>query len=74
MTAGSSADPAKETMALVWQRSTFCTASGCVEVASAEGTVYVRDSESVNDGRMIAAPLSAWQAFLSSVRSGEFDL
>jgi Domain of unknown function (DUF397) len=72
MTAGSSTDPAQDAVVLNWQRSTFCTATGCVEVALAREAVYVRDSGS-ESGQMIVVSFSAWRDLLRGVRAGLLD-
>lgn len=54
---------------LVWQRSTFCTESGCVEVAAYGRTVLVRDSESP-DGPVLQCSDLAWRVFLSGAVDG----
>lgn len=81
MSASSTVDPGREATApshvhnfLTWRRSTFSGGTNCVEVATAEGAVYIRDSKSLGDGQIIATSLSSWQALLNSVRAGELDL
>jgi hypothetical protein len=74
MAVDSLADSAIGIFNLVWQRSTFCTANGCVEVAFAkDGDVYLRDSESGSDSRL-AVTVSSWRDFVRKARSGIFDL
>ncbi len=81
MTASSATDPGREATApshvhnfLTWRRSTFSGGTNCVEVATAEGAVYIRDSKSPDDGQVIATSRSSWQALLSSIRAGELNL
>jgi hypothetical protein len=80
MTASSPADPGREATApshvvnfLTWRRSTFSGGTNCVEVATAERAVYIRDSKSPDDGQIIATSLSSWQALLNSIRAGELN-
>ena len=51
---------------LVWRRSTFCTDTGCVEVAFSGSTVLVRDSK-FPDGPVLKCSDSVWHAFLYAV-------
>lgn len=81
MTASSTADPGKEATApshvhnfLTWRRSTFSGGTNCVEVATAEGTIYIRDFKSPGDGQILATSRSSWQALLNSIRAGELNL
>ena len=81
MTAGSTADPRRETTAsshvhdsLTWRRSTFSAGTNCVEVATTKGTVYIRDSRSAGNGQVLTTSLLSWQAFLNGIRTGERDL
>jgi hypothetical protein len=55
-----------------WRKSTYSSASGCVEVAFLEDQIAVRDSKDRN-GPVLVFTLGEWAAFLSGVRSGEFD-
>lgn len=57
----------------VWRRSTFCTATGCVEVAFSGSTVLVRDSE-FPDGPVLKCPDSVWHAFLGVAAAGKYNL
>jgi len=43
--------------------------SQCVEVATAEGTWYVRDSKDPNGG-VLAVDGGQWRAFIDELRSG----
>ncbi len=81
MTASSTADPGREAKApsyvhnfLTWRRSTSSGGTNCVEVATAEGAVYIRDSKSSGDGQILATSLSSWQALLNRIRAGELSL
>jgi uncharacterized protein DUF397 len=57
---------------LVWRRSTFCSNSGCVEVAFSGSTVLVRDSESP-DGPVLEYSTSVWHAFLQAAVAGKYN-
>ncbi len=57
---------------LVWRRSTFCTATGCVEVAFSGSTVLVRDSE-FPDSPVLKCSASVWQAFLCAAVAGTYN-
>jgi hypothetical protein len=77
MTASSSAGPGRKAKApshvhnfLTWRRSTFSGATNCVEIAAAEGAVYIRDSKSSVDSQILATSLSSWQALLNRIRAG----
>ncbi|MFC5661957.1 DUF397 domain-containing protein [Kitasatospora misakiensis] len=60
-------------MTLDWFKSTYSSNGGqCIEVSnSLPGTVPVRDSKDP-EGPALAFPVTAWQAFVTAVRSGEF--
>jgi hypothetical protein len=79
MTASSTANPRREATAssyghnfLTWRRSTFSGGTNCVEVATAEGAVYIRDSKSPG-GQILATSLSSWQVLMNSIRAGELN-
>jgi hypothetical protein len=52
-----------------WRTSSYSSGGGgqCVEAASAEGAVMVRDSTN-RDGSMLTISGSAWSQFLTRVR------
>ena len=52
-----------------WRTATYSNANGgqCVETASGNDTILVRDSTQ-RDGTMLSVPLSAWQTFLGTLR------
>jgi hypothetical protein len=52
-----------------WRKSTYSSANGgeCVELASGQGTVLVRDTID-RDGFTLGVPAGAWTAFLSTLR------
>ena len=79
MTAGATASPGRDTTApayvhesLSWRRSTYSAGTNCVEVAIAKEAVLVRDSRSLDNGKVLIASLSSWQAFLNRIREQEF--
>jgi hypothetical protein len=57
----------------VWHKSTRSGNSGCVEVATLERVVGVRDSKD-RQGPVLVFRFDEWNAFLAGVRDGEFDL
>jgi hypothetical protein len=57
---------------LRWQRSTYCSNNGCVEVARAGRTVQVRDAKDP-DGPQLAVSVDAWREFIASVKRGDLD-
>lgn len=48
-------------------------AGGCVEVANADGSVFLRDSRDPS-GPVLGVPSEDWSAFLAALRDGAFDL
>ncbi|HKQ01610.1 MAG TPA: DUF397 domain-containing protein [Actinomycetes bacterium] len=59
--------------AAAWRTSTFCDLNGCVEVALLDNQVAVRDAkDKASPVLLFTAP--EWDAFVSGVRAGEFDL
>jgi hypothetical protein len=57
-----------------WKKSTYSSESfNCVEVSISSDRVFVRDSKSPG-GTILTCPAEAWQAFISQVRTGSFDL
>jgi len=59
---------------LSWRKSRFSGSSNCVEVAVRDGQIYVRDSKKAPIGPALAFSPSEWNAFLTGVRDGEFNL
>jgi uncharacterized protein DUF397 len=55
--------------ALDWKKSSFCEGSGCVEVATDPGVVYVRSS---HGDHLLIFTDTEWQAFVEGVKAGEF--
>ena len=59
---------------LRWRTSRRSAGNGaCVEIASAAGTVLVRDSQD-QTGPIVQYPGSSWRTFLGAVKVGHFDL
>jgi hypothetical protein len=65
----------RDLSAAVWHKSTRSSANGdCVEVAdNLPGIVAVRDSKNPADPALTFTP-AEWAAFVSGVKSGEFNL
>ena len=61
-------------MDLRWWKSSRSgsNATACVEVATADGTWYVRDTKD-RDGGALAVHSGQWQAFLARVRAGDWS-
>jgi hypothetical protein len=57
----------------IWHKSARSGTGGCVEVATLEGVVGVRDSKD-RQGPVLVFRFDEWNAFLAGVRDGEFDL
>jgi len=53
-----------------WRHSSSCNGGTCVEVASLDGRIGVRDSES--PANVITFSASSWRDFLAGVENGEF--
>ncbi|GAA3090564.1 DUF397 domain-containing protein [Streptosporangium carneum] len=65
----------KELASTTWRKSTLSGGDGgeCVEVARLSGGhIGVRDSKNPTGPALLFAP-SGWAAFVSGVKSGEFD-
>jgi Domain of unknown function (DUF397) len=57
---------------IVWRKSKKSASGDCIEVALSDESVIVRDSKD-RGGPVLSFALPDWAAFLSGVRSGEFD-
>lgn len=57
-----------------WRKSRYSMANGnCVEVATLDDTVIVRDSLKPGDV-VVSYPARAWQAFIADAKTGKFDI
>jgi Domain of unknown function (DUF397) len=54
-----------------WRRSSFCWSGECVEVATADGEVFVRDSTRPYGLQRYTA--DEWRSFVRAVKSAELD-
>jgi hypothetical protein len=62
-----------EVLAANWRKAGRSVANGaCVEAASADGRVLVRDSVNPSGAVIVYAP-AIWQAFVSSAKAGTFS-
>lgn len=54
-----------------WRKSTYSGGNGgsCVETASGDGVVMVRDTTD-RDGGTLAFPADAWRAFAAGIKRG----
>jgi hypothetical protein len=58
-----------------WRKSSYSSGTGnCVEVATADGTVGVRDSKQHDRGPVLEFSHIAWKAFIRAAKNGNFDL
>lgn len=58
----------------VWRKSSYSGGNGnCVEVASTETVVGIRDSKQRGHGAILTFSRAEWDAFISAIKDGEFD-
>lgn len=57
---------------LAWQRSSFCNAGTCLEVADLGKMVAVRDSKKP-DGTMLTFPAGIWREFINEVKRSDLS-
>ena len=58
----------------VWRKSSYSDANGnCVEVASTDTVVGIRDSKQHGRGPTLEFSRTEWAAFVRAVKAGEFD-
>lgn len=55
-----------------WMKSSKCTYGNCVEARFCEGHVELRDTKTA--GVVLEIASEDWQAFITGVKQGEFDL
>lgn len=65
---------APDLSAAAWRKSTHSNGSGnCVEVATVDGIVAVRDSKDPHGPALVFTP-ARWADFVTGVHGGRFDL
>jgi predicted secreted Zn-dependent protease len=57
----------------VWRRSTASGGGNCAEVSVTSESVLMRNSQRP-DGPVLEFTRAEWEAFLTGVRDGEFDI
>lgn len=58
-----------------WRKSSYSSYTGnCVEIATAEGVVGVRDSKQEGLGPVLEFTRAQWSAFIAAAKDGEFAL
>jgi len=65
----------EDTSSLTWRKASKSGANGaqCVELATASGQTYVRDSKRPGDGHLTVTP-AAFGELLTAVKAGQLDL
>jgi hypothetical protein len=64
-----------DTKYIGWRKSSYSSGTGnCVEVATADSTVGVRDSKQHDRGLVLEFSHIAWKAFIRAAKNGNFDL
>jgi hypothetical protein len=59
---------------LQWRKARRSVGNGaCVEVARANGQVFIRDSQN-QSGPVVSYSGSSWRSFLADAKQGQFDL
>ncbi len=56
-----------------WRKSTFSGGGNCVEVASVDGRIAVRDSKD-RLGPILTFSSAEWEAFIKGIMNGQFNL
>jgi hypothetical protein len=56
----------------VWRRSTFCASGECVEIASSNGAILVRDSKALHS-EPLRFTQSEFRAFVLGAAAGEYN-
>lgn len=54
-----------------WQKSSFSSQSGCVEVAPVRDEIWIRDSKNP-DGPVLRCTRKRWAPVIAGLRAGEF--
>lgn len=57
---------------VVWRKSRASAGSNCVEVASVQNCVLIRDSKNP-EGGVLQLTFAAWNAFLEYARTSDWD-
>jgi hypothetical protein len=57
---------------LTFKKSTFCGDGSCVEVATADGEFFIRDSKHP-EGPVLRFTSAEWNAFVAGASAGEFN-
>jgi len=60
-----------QTREVAWTRSSFCADTNCVELATVDGEILLRDSK-VAEGGVLRFSRSEWDDFRTAVAAGEF--
>lgn len=55
-----------------WQKSSYCSENGCVEVAQVGDSYAVRDRKNPQTA-VLVFDRAEWKAFINGVKAGEFD-
>lgn len=55
-----------------WRKSSFCATGACVEIATTDDEILVRDSKD-SDGPILRFTAEEWSAFVAGVTAGEFS-
>lgn len=56
-----------------WQKSVHSDSGACVEVASSDGRIGVRDTKAKGRGPVLEFNKAEWRAFVAGVQDGQFD-
>jgi Domain of unknown function (DUF397) len=57
----------------VWRKSSYSGGEGCVEVASVDQMVGVRDTKDHGNGPTLLFRHDEWVAFIAGVKNNEFN-
>jgi Domain of unknown function (DUF397) len=56
----------------VWRKTSYCASGECVEVATHNGLVVLRDSKRPGGSVLVYTP-DEWLTFVRGIKAGEFD-